>query len=204
MGQAVSFGYTFNLSTQIGGDNTAFPLGTTGFILIDVLGDGFQADAMPSLLDGTHAAPIDTKIGADDVVMFNYGTVMDIGGANGFVKSFAGATQYNTVDLTNAPAIAGGEQIQLYWFPDGTSNISGGADRWGKYRRDIAGPSGGTDGFFFPPGGTVSIIAATTTIGGSVDPLDFQNAVMIIPEPASALLLLGGCGLLGFGRRRAR
>ncbi len=66
--------------------------------------------------------------------------------------------------------------------------------------------TGTWDGGLFSVLGTPIADDATFTVGANTFHLDYNyagNSVVLVPEPGSAALLLGGLGMLGFRRRRA-
>ena len=71
---------------------------------------------------------------------------------------------------------------------------------------EVDAPAGTWDGGLFSVLGTPIADDATFTVGANTFHLDYNyagNSVVLVPEPGSAALLLGGLGMLGFRRRRA-
>lgn len=198
--------FLFNLAAGIGGDSAAFSATAKGIMVVDTLGNGFQALADPSLLSGAIGAAQYASLGADDLIFAPsiFLTIFDFkdGNPGDGDNEFGFDMQVRQFDTSVSANWSQNDPVGLFWFNSGTSNPG---DAFSFFRSDDVAQ--GDIAFLNPAAGATNSIVNTSTKlmpPGSTTTAQFKanDGIIPIPEASSSLLVLLAGGLF-LRRRRA-
>lgn len=189
----VSAAYTrADVTINLGGGNLYFADGTT---LAPV---GSLVQLIVSRGDSVFTAPSDGSFiggSSDDFVIRSF-TINQGPGA------FAEQIIFSLTD-----PLGPGDQLLLRWFPALTLADSAptAGTQYGQFRTDLV-ENFSTTGWIVPSdSATIALNFLTGGQGGSRSEAEgAANLVVMIPEPSTYALFLGGLGLVGFVRRRTK
>lgn len=199
----------FNMDVDVGVDNSAFPTGTLGILMIDTANDGFEALNDPLLLLNALSAGVGSLIGTNDRILL---TNLAVGDTSGEGNEFlVNTTLYDTSSI---PGWSSGDYLGLFWFPSGSSALN---QPFGFYRTTAVDPLGGPGsiGFVTPSAGDWSLVNISTAAGGITasyttgydpDTMDggLTGVIAAVPEPSVLLMVMAGSvGLFLWSRRKS-